>query len=327
MLFDGSTPDELAAWQERFRSQFTQLLGIRPVRAPLLVQYEQDVDCGSYVRRRLIYQSEQDVWVPAYLLVPKQATAANKAAGVLCIPGHGHFGKDSLVGIAGTEEREAEIKRFQYDYAHRFAEQGYVTLAPDIRGFGERRPDYPGPRVDYCARNYMAATLMGTTGVALHLCDLEAAVDMLESLDCVNADKIACAGLSFGGRLTMMITAMDRRISACVPSACLNMFQERYQALKPCGIQLIPGLLRFGDTPEIFSLIAPRLMVYEWGLKDRVSPHEWAYRAVGRIRNAYDAAGAPERFIVHQFNGGHVFDGTVSFAALDQWRTQKGRGA
>lgn len=320
LLFEGTTPSDLAVWQERFRNQVTALLGIHPERAQLAVHMEQEVDSGAYVRRRLLYQTEEDVWVPAYLLVPKSATAATPAPGLLCLHGHGQFGKDSVVGLDDAPDRAAEIARCRYDFGRRFAEQGYVVLAPDLRGFGERRPNYPAPKPDYCPRNYMAATLMGTTVVALHLCDLGAALDVLQSLDCVRPDKLACAGLSLGGRMTMMISAFDPRISGCVPSGCLNLFQERYQALSQCGAQLIPGLLRYGDTPEIFSLIAPRPMVIEWGLQDPLIPHDWAERGLTRVRRAYAAAGAPENLTVHRFEGGHVFDGSVASTMLAHWR-------
>ena len=97
---------------------------------------------------------------------------------------------------------------------------------------------------------------------------------------------LAAAGLSYGGRMTMVISAMDPRIKVCVPSGCLNMYQERFQNLKQCGSQLIPSLLLYGDTPEIFSLIAPRPMVIEWGLQDKLIPHEWAERGLARIRKS-----------------------------------------
>ena len=320
LLFDGSTPAALAAWQARFRSQVTALLGIQPERAPLEVHVVDEVDCGPYLRRRVRYQTEPDVWVPAYLLIPKTATPQRKAPGLLCLHGHGRFGKDSVVGLDDTADRAAEIAHFQYDFGRRFAEQGYVVLAPDLRGFGERNPHYPDPKPDYCPRNYMAATLMGTTVVALHLCDLAAALDVLQSLDCVRTDRLGCAGLSLGGRMTMMIAAFDRRVSACVPSGCLNLFQERYQALSQCGAQLIPGLLRYGDTPELFSLIAPRPMLIEWGLQDPLIPHDWAERGLARIRRAYAAAGAADNLVVHRFDGGHVFDGSVASTFLAHWR-------
>ncbi|MBI3972520.1 MAG: dienelactone hydrolase family protein [Chloroflexi bacterium] len=321
MLFVGETPAELAAWQTRFRATVTRLLGEMPERVAPGLTVEEEVDCGSYVRHRVRYQTEQDVWVPAYLLVSKGVSRERPVPGVLCLHGHGDFGKDSVVGIGDTPERDGEIARCKYDFGHCIAQDGFVVLAPDLRGFGERRPGYPGKRIDRCMRNYMAATLLGTTVAALHLCDLAGALDVLQSLPYVLPNKLACAGLSLGGRMTMMVSAFDRRISACVPSGCLNVYQERFQALSQCGAQLIPGLLRYGDTPEIFSLIAPRPMVIKWGLRDSLIPHEWAERALARIHRAYAASEAPENFVLHTFDDGHVFDGSVGREMLARWRT------
>ena len=83
--------------------------------------------------------------------------------------------------------------------------------------------------------------------------------------------------------MAMMISAFDSRIKIAVPSGCMNLYQERYQALSQCGAQLIPGLLRYGDTPEIFSLIAPRPMVIEVGTQDRLIPPRLGQRAVWRV--------------------------------------------
>ena len=316
LLFEGATPEEFCTWQERFRDVLTGLIGPRPERAALCLEFEEEIDCGLYVRRRISYQTELGVFVPAYLLVPKGLGQGEKAPGLLCIHGHGHFGKDSVIGLNNTPERQAEIDKCNYDFGHGFAEQGYVVLAPDLRGFGERRPGYPGPRTDFCPRNYMCATLLGTTVVALHLCDLEAALDVLQGLDFVDGDRLGCAGLSLGGRMTMMISAFDSRIKIAVPSGCMNLYQERYQALSQCGAQLIPGLLRYGDTPEIFSLIAPRPMVIEIGTQDRLIPHDWAERGLARIRKAYRAAGAIEHLFVDRFEGGHQFHMDVAQKVL-----------
>jgi dienelactone hydrolase len=239
--------------------------------------------------------------------------------GLLCLHGHGDFGKDSVVGIVDTPERQAEVGRLKYDFGRKFAEKGYVVLAPDLRGFGERHPDYPKKRTDYCPRNYMCATLLGTTVVALHLCDLGVALDVLQSLDFVDGERLGCAGLSLGGRMTMMITAIDDRVKIAVPSGCMNLYQERYQALKQCGAQLIPGLLQFGDTPEIFSLIAPRPMVIEIGTKDPLIPHDWAERGLERVRRAYTAAGALDRLVVDRFEGAHEFHMTVAGDVLGEF--------
>ncbi len=320
MLFEGSTPSDLEAWQDRFSSTVIDLLGNRPERADLSLEFLEETDCGDHTRYRIRYQTEQDVLVPAYLLVPKDLPEGKRVPGILCIHGHSQFGKDSIAGIRDSPERKEEVDTKGYNFGQKFAQQGYVTLMPDLRGFGERRPDYPNPRVDYCMRNYLCATLMGTTVVALHLCDLQAALDVLQSLDYVDGEMLGCAGISLGGRMTMMIAAFDPRIKIAVPSGCLSMYQERYQALKKCGAQLIPGLLLHGDTPEIFSLIAPRPMVIEWGLEDRLAPHEWAERALIRVQKAYDAAGVADRLFIDRFDGGHQFNMDVARDVLSKWR-------
>lgn len=320
LLFDGKTSIELFAWQQRFRARLISLLGIQPQRTALKVEFESEVDCGTFVRHRIRYLSETDLWIPAYLLVPKAASHNHRLPGMVCLHGHGDFGKDSVVGLDHSPQRLAEIQRFRYDFGPLFAEDGWVVLAPDLRGFGERRPGYPNPRTDYCDRNYMAATLLGTTIVAGHLCDLQAALDVLQELDCLDPTRLACAGLSLGGRMAMFLAALDERVQFTIASGCLNLFQERFQALRACGAQLVPGLLRYGDTPEVFSLIAPRPLVIEWGLKDPLIPHEWAGRGLVRIRRAYEAAGKTENLTVHRFENGHVFDGTTSRELAQQWQ-------
>ena len=149
MLFEGSTPDDLKAWQDRFRTTLIDLLGIRPERTDLSLEFLVETDCGDHTRYRIRYQTEPEVFVPAYLLVPKGIPKGKWVPGLLCLHGHSHFGKDSVAGIGDSPERKHEIETKQYNYGQKFAEQGYVTLVPDMRGFGERRPNYPKPRVDY----------------------------------------------------------------------------------------------------------------------------------------------------------------------------------
>ncbi len=322
MIFQGSTPEEFWQWHGRFKEKLVSLLGVIPERAGLDIVWGPETDCGSYVRHPLQYQSEAGVRVPAHLLAPRSATPGTPAPGMLCLHGHGQFGKDSVVGIVDTDERRSEVERLQYDYGRRFAEREYVVLAPDLRGFGERRPDYPGPRTDYCARNYFAAALLGGTVMGLQMCDLHAALDLLQSLDFVDGGRLGCAGLSYGGRTTMMISALDDRIGISIPSGCMNLYQERFARVRErmCGSQFIPQLLLYGDTPEIFSLIAPRPMVIEIGLSDGLIPHDWMERGLARIRKAYEAADAADRLWIDKFAAAHQFHFEVAITVVDRWR-------
>jgi hypothetical protein len=119
--------------------------------------------------------------------------------------------------------------------------------------------------------------------------------------------------------MTMLVTALDPRIKVAVISGALNMMQERIQVPGySCGAQVIPHFLEYGDTPEISSLIAPRPVIFEAGLRDALAPAKWLQIASDRIALAYKAAEMPERFSVHRFDGGHVWNGETAGPLLEK---------
>ena len=62
MLFEGSTPNDLKAWQDRFRSTLIDLLGNRPKRTDLSPEFLAETDCGNHIRYRIRYQTEPEVF-------------------------------------------------------------------------------------------------------------------------------------------------------------------------------------------------------------------------------------------------------------------------
>jgi dienelactone hydrolase len=132
----------------------------------------------------------------------------------------------------------------------------------------------------------------------------------------VDAERLACVGLSYGGRMTMLTAALEPRIRVAVVSGALNVMQERVGLRYSCGAQVIPGLLRYGDVPEIGSLIAPRPCAWEVGSRDDVIAPDWAAKALARLRQAYRALGAEERLHVDRFDGGHEWSGRVAYPLL-----------
>jgi hypothetical protein len=81
---------------------------------------------------------------------------------------------------------------------------------------------------------------------------------------------------------------------------------------------VIPGLLQFGDVPEIASLIAPRPCLWEVGTKDSLLPRHWQDIALKRIERAYEALGAKKHLHIDRFDGGHQWHGTEAYRLLDQ---------
>src|SRR5438552_11081573 len=154
--------------------------------------------------------------------------------------------------------------------------------------------------------------------MAENLRDCLWALELLARHDRVDAKRLACVGLSYGGRMTMLTTALEPRLRLAVVSGALNVMQERVAGRYGCGAQVIPGLLRYGDVPEIGSLIAPRPCVWEVGSRDRLISPKWAEEAQTRMRRAYRACGAEGHLILDRFEGGHEWSGRVGYPLLDK---------
>ena len=170
-----------------------------------------------------------------------------------------------------------------------------------------------------CRRNVgTALQLLGKVLIAQNLRDCLWALELLARHDEVDAERLGCVGLSYGGRMTMLTAAVEPRVKAAVVSGALNVMQERASKPYSCGAQIIPGLLNEGDTPEIAGLIAPRHCLWEVGARDALIQPKWAEEALTRIRRVYAALGADDRLRVDRFEGGHVWHGAAAYPLLEK---------
>jgi hypothetical protein len=127
------------------------------------------------------------------------------------------------------------------------------------------------------------------------------AVDFLQSLPDVDADKIAMTGESGGGTQTFLATAVDERIRYSVP---VNMISAIMQGGSPC--ENAPGLRLGTSNLEIGALMAPRpmLMIAATGDWTRNTPRE-EYPALRSIYELYDKAAELETIQIdapHNYN-------------------------
>ena len=184
--------------------------------------------------------------------------------------------------------------------------------------FGRRvnRKKYGGQ--DPCAVTLVRMQALGQLPITSNLRDLRWCLDLLQSRPEVKADKLGCAGLSYGGRMTMMVTAMDQRIKVASVSGALNLLQERLSRRYSCGAQVIPNLLQYGDYSEIGSLIAPRPCVWETGSKDGLIVPEWDDVFRKRLQNAYRALGMEKSLVFDRFEGGHRWNGKVAYPLFEK---------
>ena len=152
----------------------------------------------------------------------------------------------------------------------------------------------------------MAASMYGINILDLHIQDGRAAIDVLASRPEVDDDRIGCIGNSYGGRTAMWLTVFDQRIKACVPAGCMNTFRERSLKLSSCGIQYLPGLLQYGDVPEVFSLIAPRPMQLQAGRRDPLITPADRDAILKTVQSAYRILNAESNFDYVLHPEGHL---------------------
>jgi len=112
---------------------------------------------------------------------------------------------------------------------------------------------------------------------------------------------------------------VDDRVKVCCICGAWHLLQERVMSrYSTCGGQIIPGILQYGDYPEIASLIAPRPCVYTIGSQDGGVDREAGEEVTRRVKRAYAALGVSDRLYFDHFEGGHEFRGRISFGLFDE---------
>lgn len=318
LRFRGTTAGECRAWQEKFSARLRALLGPHEPPGQWKTIVRRSDDFQDHRCEELLLAAEGYPSLPIYLLIPRPASNRLRPA-VLALHGHGQHGHHPVAGRDDLPGVAEAIRDSNYDYGRQLVRRGFVVAVPCFTPFGARlgtRESYGGQ--DPCAVTFVRLQLLGKVLMTENLRDALWALDHLGRRPEVDPRRLACAGLSYGGRMAMLTAALDLRIRATVISGALNVMQERIRGPYSCGAQVIPGLLRYGDVPEIGSLIAPRPAVWEVGSLDRLISSPWAEEALERMARAYRAFGAADKLIVDRFEGGHRWNGQVGIPVLER---------
>lgn len=301
--FSGRTRDQWQQWRRAFRRRLMQNLGPRPEPVPLRVDVLEERKFTGYTRRKIVFDPDPFSSVPAYVLIPDPADGPYPA--VLCAHGHG-IGKEGLAG--DTEEG------YEKQLAVALAREGFVTMAPDWRTFGERmdrdewvrRPSRDGCNVAYLGYGYFGYQLLH-----LDICDARRCLDYLQSLPEVDGGRLGCMGCSFGGTMTTYVSGLDQRIKAaviaCYVSTLEDALGDRGRA-NTCGSQFMFGLGRLGNISDVAGLIAPRACMVQIGSQDTCFVEADALKAFRHVQKIYRAAGAGSQLVLDHFRGGHQID-------------------
>ncbi|MGH2353283.1 MAG: alpha/beta hydrolase family protein [Chloroflexota bacterium] len=313
LRFQATTRAEWDAWRDSLRRRLWDLLGTfqEEARVPLNARLIEVQDEEVYRREKLLYDTAPGITAAAYLLIPKGVPLHRPA--VLCPPGHG-IGKEAVAQKGTTQ-----------DYGVRFAEAGFVTLAPEHVGFGERQQfDRGDPQKGYRLTN-LKLQLLGMSVIGLRLWDLQRGLDLLQARPEVIPDRIGCAGLSLGGEMTLYLAALDDRVRAAVISGFLNTFRQTFFQVEHCNCGYVPGILKYAEMGDVAALIAPSPLLVEAGKRDTGFPLTGALEGYGIARRAYELLGMPEHCDIEVFDGGHAFSGRKAIPWMQRWLSEGGR--
>jgi dienelactone hydrolase len=322
LAFGGRTKADWQSWRRNLLTELKRLLGEMPRPVPLRAEVVWETEEDGLIKRRIVFDSERHMSVPGLLYVPADRPAGKRLPAILCCHGHGVDGKNNVMGLhMGNAERETSIRQANYDYGLQMARQGSVTFAVDWRVFGERRDGRdPYPGRDPCNVHFIRGQVLGINLLALNIWDGMRAIDFLQTRKEVDAKRIGCMGLSFGGTMTTWLSLMDRRIRATDIICYADTF-PRFGVARAnfCGNQILFGLYRLCDVGDLAGLTAPRPLLMEIGLYDSCFLYEDAVVARDQARKIYRAAGVEDRFEVDEFPGEHGFGGRKTLAFFDRW--------
>ncbi|HQH74574.1 MAG TPA: hypothetical protein PK360_21035, partial [bacterium] len=281
--------DSIQAWETKrdailqtLRAILGEPTDLKPV--PPYVEVMGEEEQGTYIRRHIRVATEMDDWIPAYLLIPKPVPTSPRPV-MIVLHQTVAQGKEEPCGIQGDAKLALALELVQ---------RGFICLAPDAIGFGERIPAGTQPYHDSQAfyRKHPRWSFMGKM-----VWDVQRLVDYLETLPFADPYRIGCIGHSHGAYGTLFATIFEPRISAAVASCGFTTLRadpvaNRWSHLTPLMPRLGFYLEKVDEIPfdwhEILACAAPRPL-FNWStLNDDIFPNTENLRDIyGQLRQVY----------------------------------------
>jgi hypothetical protein len=275
----------LAEWEARaaqLRKQILVSAGLFPMpeRTPLNAQIFGRIEHDGYSVEKVLLETRPGYFLGGNLYRP--LGRSGKFPAVVSPHGHWDYGRLENTPTVSVPGRCINLAR-----------QGYVVFSYDMVGYNDtiQTPhDFGGPREDLWSFNALGLQLWNSMRV----------IDFLQSLETVDAERIAVTGASGGGTQTFLLSAVDSRVKVAAP---VNMISAIMQG-GPC--ESAPGLRLGTFNVEIGALMAPRplLMVSATGDWTRNTPRD----EFPAIQSIYKLYGKPELVESHQVDGQHNYN-------------------
>ena len=286
--------EDYAAQRERIRSKLRELTGLDKIEAnaaPMSVEIEKEETKDGYRQIRFTFESEIGEVVPCYLLIPN--TGREKYPVAITLQGHSSGFHNSI--SEPKEDENPEYAMGRGAFAVQAVKNGFIALAIEQRGMGERRPNEKHQKdAQMCEYTAHIALMLGRTILGERMFDVSRAIDALAVFPECDLDKIIITGNSGGGTMSFYAATYDERIKLSAPSCAFCTYEDSIMNWYHCSCNFIPHSYEWFEMQDLATLIAPRKLIVISGEQDKIFPLYGVNRGYQTIEDIYRASGAPE---------------------------------
>jgi len=216
--------------------------------APAKVQYLDTIEGGpGYHIKKLRYEALPGLWIPALLYEPDSLTG--RVPPVLNVNGHTSLGK---------QYPPKQLRCINQ------AKRGMLALNIEWLGMGQ----LASSGFSHARMNQL--DLCGTSGLAPFYLGMKRGLDVLLSLEHADPERVAVTGLSGGGWQTIVLSALDTRVTLTNPVAGYSSLLTRTRHFKDLGDseQTPNDLATVADYTHLTAMMAPRATLLTYNSKD-----------------------------------------------------------
>ena len=201
----------------------------------------------GYRIKKLRYEAVPGLWIPALLYEPLRLSG--RVPVHLAVNGHEGDGKS----VAYKQVRCINLAR-----------RGTIVLNVEWLGMGQL--NLPG--YHHGCMNQL--DLCGTSGLAPFYLSLKRGLDVLLAQEHADPQRVGVSGLSGGGWQTIIISALDTRVTLTNPVAGYSGFLTRIRHFQDLGDseQLPNDLATIADYTHLTALLAPRPALLTYNSRD-----------------------------------------------------------
>lgn len=306
-----SSASEWKARREEIKRRLLVAAGLYPLpeRTPLNPVIHGRVEMEDYTVDKVCFESLPGHFVTGNLYLPKNIRGKIPAI----LNPHGHWPNGRFL-----DTKEADIKRELESGAEKFtnsarsplqarcvqlARMGCAAFFYDMLGYADS-VQFPEHRHGPAKRGFVSADaelhLVGYFG--LQTWNSLRAVDFLASLPYVDPSRIGCTGASGGGTQTMMVSALDDRITAAFPCVMVSTAMQG-----GCTCENASYLRINQGNIDLAAATAPRPV-------GMTAANDWTKELEKKgfpdLKNLYTLLGVPERVEAHfNIQFGHNYNG------------------